>query len=187
MTNFEIDNDAKKLCCLLDDLVNDITQKFKNQIISIILFGSATTSEWIKGKSDIDCIVLIKDKTYVTKVEQLLYCKLLELDKIYGLKLSDTCTPYKRTPNNILNILLRLEKFSMFGRPFYVVSEDQIDIANARITTLDDLKIYVGTHVLTSIHLFFHRINSTGKILYGKDITKDFPPKYLILKNLKHL
>ena len=185
MTNFEIDNDTKKLYCLLDDLVNDVTQKFKNQIISIILFGSATTSEWVKGRSDIDCIVLIKDKTYVTEVEQLLYCKLLELDKIYGLKLSDTCTSYKKTPNNILNILLRLEKFSMFGRPFYVVSEDQIDIANARITVLDDLKIYVGTHVLASIHLFFHRINSTGKILYGKDITKDFPSKISNLEKFK--
>ena len=73
----------------------------------------------------------------------------------------------------------------MFGKPFYVLSEDQIDIPRARITAIDDLKIYVGTHVIVSINLFFHRIKSTGKILYGKDITKEFPSTIPALEKLK--
>ena len=85
----------------------------------------------------------------------------------------------------MLNMILRVEKFSMFGRPFYVLSEDQIDIANARITAIDDFKIYVGTHILASINLFFHRIKSTGKVLYGKDITKEFPTKIPNLEKFK--
>ncbi|MGI9565449.1 MAG: nucleotidyltransferase domain-containing protein [Nitrosopumilus sp.] len=178
-------DDLKRLYMLLDDLVERTTVQYKNQIVSVVLFGSATTSEWVRGKSDIDCIVLVKDKKYTRDVEQFLYDTLLELDKKYDLKLADTCTSYKKTHSHMLNMILRAEKFSMFGRPFYVLSEDQIDIASARITATDDLKIYVGTHVLASINLFFHRIKSTGKVLYGRDITKEFPTKISNLEKFK--
>ena len=184
MTYSKID-DIKRLHNLLDEFVGIVTSQYKNQIISIVLFGSATTSEWVKGKSDIDCIVLVKDKTHTKEIERFLYDTLLELDKKYDLKLSDTCTSYKKTQNHMLNLILRAEKFSMFGRPFYVLSEDQIDITNARIIAIDDLKIYVGTHILASINLFFHRIKSTGKVLYGKDITKEFPTKIPHLEKFK--
>ena len=184
MTDSKTD-DLKRLRKLLDEFVGIVTSRYKNQITSIVLFGSATTSEWVRGKSDIDCIVLVKDKTRTKEIEQFLYDTLLELDKKYNLKLSDTCTSYKKTQNHMLNMILRVEKFSMFGRPFYVLSEDQIDIANARITAIDDFKIYVGTHILASINLFFHRIKSTGKVLYGKDITKEFPTKIPNLEKFK--
>ena len=184
MTDSKTD-DLKRLRKLLDEFVGIVTFRYKNQITSIVLFGSATTSEWVRGKSDIDCIVLVKDKTCTKEIERFLYDTLLELDKKYNLKLSETCTSYKKTQNHMLNMILRVEKFSMFGRPFYVLSEDQIDIANARITAIDDFKIYVGTHILASINLFFHRIKSTGKVLYGKDITKEFPTKIPNLEKFK--
>ena len=175
----------KKLQLLIDDLVAEVTTHYQNQIVSIVLFGSATTSEWIRGKSDIDCIVLIKNKEMVKEVEEFLYNVLLKLDSIYDLNLSDTCTVSKQNQNNTMKLVLRLEKFSMFGRPFYVVSEDQIDIPKAEIISLDDLKVYLGTHVLASINLFFHRIKSTGKVLYGRDITKEFPTSISRLEKFK--
>ncbi len=46
-------------------MVADLTAKFHDEIVSFVLFGSATTGEWIRGKSDIDCIVIIKIKNYV--------------------------------------------------------------------------------------------------------------------------
>ena len=179
------DEDIEKLNRLLDELVWQVTSRYRKNITSIVLFGSATISEWIRGKSDIDCIVLVNDKNLTKEIERFLYDRLLELDKKYDLLLSETCTSYKKTQNQILNIVLKAEQFSMFGRPFYVLAEDQIDIPNARIVALDDLKIYVGTHVLASINLFFHRIKSTGKVLYGKDITKDFPTKIPGLEKFK--
>ena len=184
--NSEIEKiNRKKLQLLLDDLVTEVTHHFGDQIVSIVLFGSATTSEWIRGKSDIDCIVLIKNKERVNEVEDFLYDVLLKLDSVYDLKLSDTCTINKQNQNNAMKLVLRLEKFSMFGRPFYVVSEDQIDISKAEIISFDDWKIYLGTHVLASINLFFHRIKSTGKVLYGRDITKEFPTSISSLEKFK--
>ena len=178
-------DDILRLHRLLDELVMCTITRYKDLITSIVLFGSATTSEWVRGKSDIDCIVLIKDRDRLKEIEQFLYDVLLELDEKYDLRLSETCTVYKKTQNHALNAILRMEKFSMFGRPFYVLAEDQIDIANARITSTDNLKVYVGTHVLASINMFFHRIKSTGVVLYGKDITKEFPNKIPGLEKFK--
>ena len=185
MTDPKNIDDIKRLHKLLDELIGKVAEQYEHQIISIVLFGSATTSEWVMGKSDIDCIVLVKDKKYTKEVERFLYDVLLKLDGKYDLKLSDTCTSYKKTQNHVLNMIMRAERFSMFGRPFYVLSEDQIDIAKARIVSTNDLKIYVGTHVLASINLFFHRIKSTGKVLYGKDITKEFPTKIPNIEKFK--
>ena len=178
-------DDLENLSKLIDELVERLTARYKNQIISIVLFGSATTSEWIRGKSDIDCIILIKNNKLAKEIERFLYDTLLNLDKKYDLMLSDTCTVYKKAQNHLLNAVLKVEKFSMFGKPFYVLSEDQIDLRHARITATDDLKVYVGTHVIASIDLFFHRIKSTGKILYGKDITKEFPSTIPTLEKFK--
>ena len=178
-------DDLEKLSKLIDELVGHVTAKYQNQIISIVLFGSATTSEWVRGKSDIDCIILIKNRGFAKEIEQFLYETLLNLDKKYDLNLSEICTIYKRTQNHLLNAVLKVEKFSMFGKPFYVLSEDQIDIRRARITAMDNLKIYVGTHIVASINLFFHRVKSTGKILYGKDITQEFPSTIPPLEKFK--
>ena len=172
-----------QLNSFLDELVFRVTAKFPNQIVSIVLFGSATTGEWVRGKSDIDCIVLIKNRKNREQIECYLHQTLLDLDSKYDLKLSDTCSTYKKTQNHTLNLVLKMESFGMFGRPFYVLSEDQVDLKNAKIK--DDLKSYIGTHVIASIDLFLHRIKSTGKILYGKDVTKDFPTTIPLIEKIK--
>ncbi len=167
----------------LKDLVSQVTTRFPNQVVSIVLFGSATTGEWVRGKSDIDCIILIKDKKMRKQVELFLNQTLLELDSKYDLKLSDTCSTYKKTQNHALNLVLKIESFGMFGRPFYVLSEDQIDLKNAKLK--DDFKTFVGTHVIASTDLFLHRIKCTGKILYGKDVTKEFPTRIPFIEKIK--
>lgn len=179
----EID-DATRLQMLLDELVGHITEQFPSQITSIVLFGSATTGEWVRGKSDIDCIVIIKDREKRKEVEGALYSTLLELDAKYDLKLSETCSIYRDEDNQILGAITKAEKFAMFGRPFYVLSEDQIDIKNAKMKP-DDLKVYIGTHVIASVNLFFHRIRSTGRVLYGRDLTKEFPTSIPKIEKLK--
>ena len=167
--------DHEDLTRLLDELVSYSTQKFPGQIVSMVLFGSATTGEWVKGKSDIDCIVIVKEQKMVKTIEEFLHNTLFELDSKYKLDLAKTCSIYKTPDNQLLNTVVKTEKFAMFGRPFYVLSEDQIDFANAKIK--GDFKIFVGTHVIASLNLFFHRIKSTGRVLYGKDITKEFPTR----------
>lgn len=173
----------KLLKNFLDEMVQQITQDFPDQIVSIVLFGSATTGEWIRGKSDIDCIVLIKDRKMRKLIEESFNHLLTKLDSKYQLGLAETCTTYKKTPNPALNLILKVESMMMFGRPFFVLSEDQFDLKNARIR--HDLKIQIGLSVLASLNMFLHRIKSTGMILYGKDIRDDIPESIPPIEKIK--
>jgi predicted nucleotidyltransferase len=167
----------------MKELVAKLVLKYPNEITSFVLFGSATTGEWIRGKSDIDCIVIIKKKPLCEDVEKYLNLLLLELDAKYDLKLSETCTSYKKTDNLALNIIFKTENKLMFGQPFYVVSEDQIDLKGFKIRK--DLRVELGTRTIASLGLFLKRIKNTGIILYGKDIRQEIPNTVPFLEKIK--
>ena len=163
----------KKLKQFMEKLVSELVAKYPNEIVSFVLFGSATTGEWIRGKSDIDCIVIIKNKNLTLEIERYLNDLLLELDAKYDLKLSETCTSYKKTENLALDLIFKTESKMMFGKPFYVISENQLDLKGFKIR--NDFKIEIGTRTIASLGLFLQRIKNTGIILYGKDIRKEIP------------
>ena len=85
-----------QLKLFLDELVSKLVKEYPDEIVSFVLFGSATTGEWIRGKSDIDCIVIIKNKKLNNQIERYLTSLLFTLDTKYNLKLSDTCTSFKK-------------------------------------------------------------------------------------------
>jgi len=172
-----------QLKVFFDELVSDVTSKFPDQIVSMVLFGSATTGEWIRGKSDIDCLIIIKNKKQCQAIEKYLNKLLLQLDSKFDLKLTQTCTSYKKTNNLALDLIIRTENKLMFGQPFYVVSQEQIDLSGYKIRK--DLKIELGTRTIASLGLFFHRIKNTGIILYGKDIREEIPMAVPALEKLK--
>ncbi|MGD8299864.1 MAG: nucleotidyltransferase domain-containing protein [Nitrosopumilaceae archaeon] len=173
----------KKLEQFMKELVAKLILKYPNEIISFVLFGSATTGEWIRGKSDIDCIVIIKNKKLCESIEKYLNRILLELDAKYDLKLSETCTSYKKTDNLVLDIIFKTENKMMFGQPFYVVSEDQIDLKGFKIRK--DLKVELGTRTIASLGLFLQRIKNTGIILHGRDIRQEIPGTVPPLEKIK--
>ena len=167
----------------MDELVAKLTRNYPDEIISFVLFGSATTGEWIRGKSDIDCIIIIKDKKQCHEIEKFLNQLLLDLDVIYDLKLSDTCTSHKKTDNLALDIIFKTENKMMFGKPFYVVAEDQLNLREFKIRK--DLKVEIGTRTIASLGLFLQRIKNTGIILYGKDIRKEIPKTVPAIEKIK--
>lgn len=167
----------------MEELVISLVDSFPEQIVSFIVFGSATTGEWIKGKSDIDCIVIIKNKKQCGQVEKFLNEILLKLDSKYDLSLSKTCTTYKKTDNIALDLIFKAENKMMFGRPFYVISEDQLDLRQFIIRK--DFKMEIGTRTIASLALFLQRIKNTGDILYGKDIRNDIPTRIPFIEKVK--
>ena len=167
----------------MEELVSELVKKYPKEIVSFVLFGSATTGEWIRGKSDIDCIVIIRDKTLCEEIEKYLNKLLLALDVTYDLKLSDTCTSYKKTDNLALDLIFKTENKMMFGQPFYVVAQDQLDLKGFKIRK--DLKMELGTRTIASLGLFLQRIKNTGIILYGKDIRKEIPKTVPVIEKVK--
>jgi len=167
----------------MKELVDLLVKKYPNNIVSFVLFGSATTGEWIRGKSDIDCIVITRNKKLNSEVEKYLNQLLLELDQKYDLNLAETCTSYKKTDNPALNLIFKTENKMMFGQPFYVVAEDQLNLKEFKIRK--DLKIEIGTRTIASLGLFLQRIKNTGVILYGRDIRKDIPKTVPRIEKIK--
>ena len=173
----------KKLKQFMAELVSELVKKHPEEIVSFVLFGSATTGEWIRGKSDIDCIVIIKNKKLCKEIEKYLTDLLLSLDAKYDLKLSETCTAYKKTDNMALDLIFKTENKMMFGQPFYVVASDQLDLQRFKIRK--NLKIEIGTRTIASLGLFLQRIKNTGIILYGKDIRKEIPKTIPTIEKIK--
>ena len=48
-----------KLQDILADLSRDYQQAFRNDLISLMLYGSAASGSWVKGKSDINILVVL--------------------------------------------------------------------------------------------------------------------------------
>ena len=167
----------------MNELVSQLVKKYQQEIISFVLFGSSTTGEWIRGKSDIDCIIIIRNKRLGMEIEEYLNKLLLELDAKYDLKLSDTCTSYKKTDNLALDLIFKTENKMMFGKPFYVVAQDQIDLKGFKIR--NDLPVEIGTRTIASLGLFLQRIKDTGMVLYGKDIRKEIPKTVPTIEKVK--
>jgi predicted nucleotidyltransferase len=172
-----------ELKLFLDELVSNLVKDYPDEIISFVLFGSATTGEWIRGKSDIDCIIIIKNKKLNEQIEEYLLKLLLTLDVKYDLKLSDTCTSYKKTNNPALDLIFKTENKMMFGQPFYVVAQDQLNLKEFKIQK--DLKTELGARTIASLGLFLHRIKNTGIILYGTDIRKEIPNTVPAIEKVK--
>ena len=172
-----------QLKSFLDELVSELVKEYPDEIVSFVLFGSATTGEWIRGKSDIDCIVIIKNKKLNEQIEKYLMQLLFALDAKYDLKLSDTCTSYKKTDNLALNLIFKTENKMMFGQPFYVVAQDQLNLKDFKIRK--DFKTDLGSRTIASLGLFLQRIKNTGIILYGKDIRKEIPKTVPAIEKVK--
>ncbi len=173
----------KNLEQFMNELVSELVKKYPNEIISFVLFGSATTGEWIRGKSDIDCIVIIKNRKLNDEIEKYLSTLLLILDAKYNLKLLDTCTSHRKTDNLVLDLIFKTENKMMFGQPFYVVSQDQLDLKAFKIKK--DLKTELGARTIASLGLFLQRIKNTGIIMYGKDIKKEIPKTVPVIEKVK--
>ncbi len=173
----------KELEQFMKEMVAELTVKFPDEIVSFVLFGSATTGEWIRGKSDIDCIVIIKNRKLNDEIEKYLSNLLVTLDVKYDLKLSDTCTSHRKTDNIVLDLIFKTENKMMFGQPFYVIAQDQLDLKAFKIKK--DLRTELGARTIASLGLFLQRIKNTGIILYGKDIRKEIPKTVPVIEKVK--
>ena len=154
----------------LKDMVLETVQKYSDEIVSIALFGSATTREWVKGKSDIDFIVVVAHEDKRRAVEDSVYKILLRLDRKHELQLSKTCSTFAKHQSPIINLFYKVENALTFGIPFFVFSLNQIAFGKG---TIIDGKIRVVTTIFDPISIFLAKMKHTGITIYGKDLIKE--------------
>jgi predicted nucleotidyltransferase len=160
----------KNLQRAFEELVLTLINKYGDILLSIVVFGSATTGEWIRGKSDIDFIVVIRGRRERKEVEDFTNSLLMKISAIYNLKLTETCSAFKKTRNPILNAILAVENFMTFGKPFFVLSKDQIRTERGEIS---DSRIRFVTSIFDSKAIFAMKMKQTGTTIYGEDILKE--------------
>ncbi|MEK6888349.1 MAG: nucleotidyltransferase domain-containing protein [Candidatus Aenigmatarchaeota archaeon] len=152
------------------DLKKEVNaSKYKKEIVTIVLLGSAARGEFIKGESDIDFIVVVKSSKSKRTVTKFISRVLNKLNKRYDLRLEETCTDREKYKNEILTMITKLEALTFFGVPFYVISMEDYDFFRNKISSP---RIWFLGTFLGSLNEFLISVKDTGKVIYGKNLLK---------------
>ncbi len=174
-----LDNDLKNP---FEELASALIRKYKSQIVSIVVFGSGTTGDWIRGKSDIDFIIVTDAQSNRWKIENFTNILLTKLSLKYDLRLDKTCSTFKSNNNPLKNLISTLESFMTFGKPFFVVSKNQIDVKKGKIK---NFRIRFVTSIFNSIAIFVAKANQTGVTIYGENLLDQMYINYSIVEKIK--
>jgi predicted nucleotidyltransferase len=134
------------------------------------LFGSAATNEWNRGKSDIDFIVVVKEKNSRKRIEIFINGLIISLDKKYNLELIKTCSTYVKRKNPFVNLFFRIEDAVTFGKPFFVFSLNQIKFEH---NTIKDSRINFISLIFDPLVIFLAKMKQTGKTIYGRNLISE--------------
>ena len=143
--------------------------RYRNQIVSIVLIGSAARGEFIKGESDIDFIVVVRKNSQKKAVTKFVSGVLNKLDKKLDMRLKETCTDRNDYHNEILKMIMRIESSVFFGVPFYTISLEDYDFFRNRI---QNPKVWFVATFLGSLNQFLLNVKDTGKTIYGRNLMK---------------
>ena len=143
--------------------------RYRDYIVSVILFGSAARESFVLGQSDVDIIVVAKDEKHTAKIQRFMRDLIKRLNKKHKLLLETTCSDERKFKNSALNAVLGLESFFLYGVPVYVLSQDKFDIVKRRVC---DAKLWFLLTFVGSLSEFLKSIKQTGKVVYGKNLIK---------------
>jgi predicted nucleotidyltransferase len=166
----------------LNDLVKLMILEYRDEIVSILLFGSAATKDWKKGKSDIDLVIVIKHQNLRKKVEDTTNNIIIKLDRKHNLELTQTCSSYVKHRNPFVNLLYRVEDALTFGKPFFVFSIDQIFFEKS---TIADKRISFISAVFDPLTIFLAKMKQTGITIYGQNLINDINYKASPIKKIR--
>ena len=174
----------------LEDFKKELTAKYKNEIDFILLFGSAARGEWKRGVSDIDLIIQVKNsgvKKEIFKYTEEIFWK---LDEKYDTKFKDVCSIQKTEKISFVNAIKFAERQARLYVPFEVIGPNEIDWKKC---DFNDPFYKIGAFLVFPKSMFFIKVKTEGKILYGKNILKEIKPGlsfwdvFKILLNPYHL
>jgi predicted nucleotidyltransferase len=157
----------------LKEFVQKIVEGFGKYIDFILLFGSAARGEWKRGVSDVDLIIQVKNpkikNEVYKKAEQIFW----ELDEKYDTKFKDVCSIKKPEKISLVEAIRFAEKQIRLYVPFEVVEPGEIDWKRCEFNN----PLYkVGAFLIFPKSMFFLKIKSEGKVLFGRDILKELKP-----------
>lgn len=157
---------------LIDDFVrelsNAIGEKFKDDIDFIILYGSAARGEFVKGVSDIDLLVQVKNDEKIQEVKNYANDIFWNLDTKYRTGFDEVFT--KNAKSGVGKVFKSIESKTPLFTPLFVYGPNDLDWINGRVLKKD---IAPGASLFVSQYSIFLNFKREGKVYWGRDITKE--------------
>lgn len=167
--------DQKLVDQFLKDFVDQIGEKFGGKIDFILLFGSAARGEFIKGASDVDLIIQLKEAKDKDAIEA-------EAEKIFWLLDEKYDLDFKKVLSTVAshNLAEKLfhnaEAAAHLFKPIFVFGPGELDWERGQIKA-KRLDWLLASAFLVSLSTTFLKLKTEGKILYGQDIRAKIHPK----------
>ncbi len=164
-----------KIRLLIRSLKEDVKQSpCRDRIVSVILFGSAATDDWVPGRSDIDFLVVCRKRSDRSVVARLFGAALSRAAARVGIPATGLASQSPGGPERVLSLFLRVERLFFQRVPFYVVALPDIDFVNGRIR---DYRIAPLLTLFIPVASFVQTLREHGIALYGQNISIAFHPE----------
>lgn len=158
--------DQKQIDAFLNELVSEVSSRYKNEIDFIILFGSAARGEFKKGISDIDLVIQLKTDAKQKEIEIFATKVFWYLNTKYKTEFEKVISTIK-TEKLLDKVFKKVEETAHLYVPIFVFPPYYIDWEKGRLT-----RYAWRIPAIFFIHqaLIIKKFKDEGKILYGRDI-----------------
>lgn len=172
------------------ELVRGFLKEFASKLAAehdidfILLFGSAARGEWRRGVSDVDMIIQVKrqeDKERVREDAEKLFWR---LDRKYGTRFREACSTGDGSEGKVEELLKRGQRKVRLYAPFEVLGPEDVDWGRGEFK---DPFFKVGLDLMAPKYLILAKMKTEGRILYGRDITREIRLRVSWFERLKAL
>ena len=163
-----------------------VVKELKEKIDFIIIYGSAVRGEFVPGKSDVDIVIQILNKSHKQAFEK----RATELfwrsaDKYPELKFEKSLSvSHQKKRNKVTEILEKLEQSSFLYVPVFIFVKGEINWKKGELVS-DNPLIKLGQNLLIPQHSVFLRFKQEGEVLFGRNIKKEIKAKLTTMDRLR--
>lgn len=168
------------------DFCDAVAKELSSKIDFIIIYGSAVRREFVPGKSDVDIVFQVfqkSDKEVVEKKATEIFWGIAKKYPDLGFEKSLSVSKSKKR-NGITKILEKLEKSSFLYVPVFVFVKGEINWKDGELIS-DNPLIKLGQNLLIPQRSVFLRFKQEGVVLYGRNIKKEIMVRLTILDRLR--
>lgn len=178
----------------IQDYVWEFIYEFRDAVVKemgekidfIIIYGSSVRREFVPGKSDVDIIFQIfnkSDKAFVEKRSAELFWMIASRFPELGFEKSLSVSKTKKR-DGLTRVLEKLEQSSFLYVPVFVFVKGEIDWVNGELHT-DNPIIKMGQSLLIPQRSVFLRFKQEGEVLYGHDVRDEIQIKLTLMDRLR--
>jgi predicted nucleotidyltransferase len=164
---------------------DEVARQAGDKIDFMILYGSAARGEFAPGKSDVDIVIQVfekSDKLLIQNLATEIFWKMAR--QFPELLFPESLSIADNKPSFIDKLLAKAEQKSFLYVPVFVFAKNDIDWKHGCLHT-DNALVNIGKHLLIPQRSVFLRFKEEGVILYGRDVRQEIEARLTVLDRLR--